>query len=165
MEAALGKATVRPVDESRFEDLHRDHEEVLGAARLLEEALRGEAASETCGGRGALLAALEGFLELCQRVLEPHMAVEEREVYPLLDRYLPPDVGSAEGMLREHETLRGLVALLRRGHDRLSRGAAEAESDVVTTAEDLVLLLREHIRKEEGVIQPLLRRLMGASRG
>lgn len=151
------------MDEGRFEELHRDHEEVLGAAVLLEEALRRSAVSETSGGRGALLAVLGGFLEVCQRVVEPHMAVEERELYPLLDRYLPPDVGSAEAMLREHETLRGLVALLRRGHDRLNRGVAEAEDEVVTTAEDLVLLLREHIRKEEGVIQPLLRRLMGAS--
>ncbi len=154
---------MRAVDKARFEELHRDHEEVLRAADLLEAASGGEAAFGAGGGRGAFLAALGDFLGVCQRVVEPHMAMEEREVYPLLDRYLPAEVGSAEAMLREHETLRGLVALLQRGHDRLSHGVAEA-SEAVTTAQDLVLLLREHIRKEEGVILPLLKRLTGASR-
>jgi len=38
--------------------------------------------------------------------------------------------------------------------------AADLEADVAIMAQDLALLLREHIRKEDGVINPRLERLL-----
>jgi hemerythrin-like domain-containing protein len=61
-------------------------------------------------------------------------------------------------MLEEHETARTLVSALRRALERLESGVAAAEQEVVSQGQDLVLLLRDHIRKEERVLFPLLRR-------
>ena len=143
------------VDEAGFERLHRQHEEALGALDRLEAALEGG-----LNGPAPFLQALDEFLSVFDRVVAPHMAAEEQDLYPLLDRCVPPEVGSAEAMLREHETMRSLVALLRRGRERLARQASDAEVEALTAAQDFTLLLREHIRKEEHVVNPLLRRLL-----
>ncbi len=145
------------MDDAWFDEISREHRRALQAIDRLEEALRVASAS---GDKAAVLGAVCAFLHDCEVVLEPHMEAEEREVYPLLDRYLPAEIESSEAMLREHETARGLVALLRRGRERLSHGAVDAESEVATLVQDLALLLRDHIRKEEGVINPLLRQLL-----
>lgn len=118
----------------------------------------GRPADDHHGGE-SIAAALGQFLDFCAATLEPLMRDEERRVYPLLDRYLPPEIGSTAAIFREHETIRGLVAMLRASGPRMREGAPEAESDVAVLAQDLVLLLRDHVRKEDGVIHPLLERL------
>ncbi len=107
-------------------------------------------------------AALEAFLEFFRTAIEPHMRREEADVYPLLERYLPEDVGSASGMLREHETLQSLVRALQQACQRLRAGDTAALTDASTAAQDVALLLRDHIRKEDGVINPLLERILRA---
>jgi len=49
--------------------------------------------------------------------------------------------------------------MLRASGTRMREGAPEAKSDVAVLAQDLALLLRDHVRKEDGVIHPLLERL------
>lgn len=110
------------------------------------------------------LAALDAFFAFFQGRVVPHMALEEREVYPLLDRLLPSEVCSAQAMLQEHETAASLVALLRRGRSRLTQGSPDAGAEVVTLVQDLALLLRDHIRKEDDVINPLLGQLLRGGR-
>jgi len=144
-----------------FEDIRRQHQQVLEAVARLEAALsRQRSASEAPDGDEPLVTALGNFLDFCESTLEPHMRDEEQHVYPLLDRYLAREIGSAEAMLREHETIRGLVSMLRTSCTRMRHGAPEAKSDVTVVAQDLALLLRDHIRKEDGVINPLLERLL-----
>jgi hemerythrin-like domain-containing protein len=144
-----------------FEDIRRRHQQILEAVARLEAALSREgSASEAPDGGEPRVMALGNFLDFCESTLEPHMRDEEQHVYPLLDRYLAREIGSVEAMLREHETARGLVPLLRQGCARLRLGAPEVELDVAVMAQDLALLLRDHIRKEDGVINPLLERLL-----
>ena len=145
------------MDDARFEEMSREHGRVLKAIDTLEASMRVASAGRD---KAAVLGAVDAFLRDCEADIEPHMEAEEREVYPLLDRYLPTEIGSSEAMLREHATFRGLVALLRRGRERLSHDAIDAEPEVATLAQDLALLLRDHIRKEDGVINPLLRQLL-----
>lgn len=142
--------------EPDFEVLRREHQQVLEALGRLEA---------SCGARepaGAVGAALEAFLEFFRTAIEPHMRREEADVYPLLERYLPEDVGSASGMLREHETLQSLVRALQQACQRLRAGDTAALTDASTAAQDVALLLRDHIRKEDGVINPLLERILRA---
>jgi hemerythrin-like domain-containing protein len=144
-----------------FEDIRRQHQQILVAVARLEAALsRERSASEAPDGGEPLVTALGNFLDFCESTVEPHMRDEEQHVYPLLDRYLPREIGSAEAMRLGHDTARGLLPLLRQACARLRQGAPEAESDVAVMAQDLALLLREHIRKEDGVINPLLERLL-----
>jgi hemerythrin-like domain-containing protein len=145
------------VDDARFEALRLEHQRILEGLARLEAALQAATAAEE--DPRPLADACAEFLALCDEALEPHMSYEEEEVYPALDRCLPPEVGSAQAMLREHETVRGLIALLRRGRARLLGGRA-VEAELATDAQDLALLLRDHIRKEDGVINPLLQRLL-----
>ena len=142
-----------------FEDVRRTHQQVLEAVARLESALRGSASAR--GGDGPVIAALGTFLDFCVRTLEPLMRAEEQDVYPLLDRCLPREVGSTAAMLQEHETIRGLVAMLRTSAAHMRQGAPDAASDVSILAQDLTLVLRDHVRKEDGVIHPLLERLLG----
>lgn len=131
-----------------FEDMRRRRQEILDAVAALEAAVRGE----------SLAVALDHFLAFDETTLEPHFRDEERRLYPLLERYLPRETGSAAAMLREHDTARGLVAMLRQNRWRIGGGGAEA--DVAVTIQDLALVLKDHIRKEDGVINPLLERLL-----
>lgn len=152
------------MDEGRFADVRREHEEVLNALELLEASLRRDGSSDPDGGCGALMASVTHFLEFHDAKLAPHMRTEEEEIYPLLDRCLPAEVGSAEAMRQEHETARTLVGLLRHGRERLRGGAPEAASEVAAIVQDLAVLLRDHIRKEDHVINPLLQRLLHEAR-
>jgi len=149
------------VKDPRLEDVRRQHRQVLEAVARLESAVGREAsASDAPGGGGPVVAALGKFLDFCESTLEPMMRDEEQRVYPLLDRYLPREIGSTAAMLREHETIRSLVSMLRTSGTRMRQGAPEAKSDVAVVAQDLTLLLRDHVRKEDGVIHPLLERLL-----
>jgi hemerythrin-like domain-containing protein len=139
-----------------FEDIRRRHQEILDAVAELEAAVR-RARAPSAGGGETLAVALDHFLDFGERTLEPHLRDEEQYVYPLLDRYLPRETGFAAAILREHDTARGLLVLLRQNRRRID---GEAEADVAVVVQDLALVLRDHIRKEDGVINPLLERLL-----
>lgn len=144
-----------------FEDVRRQHRQVLEAVARLESALGREgSASDAHRSDGPLAAALGTFLDFYESTLEPLMRAEEQDVYPLLDRCLPGEVGSTAAMLQEHETIRGLVSMLRTSAAHMRQGAPDAASDVSILAQDLTLVLRDHVRKEDGVIHPLLERLL-----
>jgi hemerythrin-like domain-containing protein len=118
-----------------FDRAAREHADVLAALTWLET-------RDAAQGRA--------FVDFFRRDVEQHFDAEERDLYPVLAEVLPADVGSAQAMLREHETIRALVEAL-----DTARG-----EELVATTRDLALLLREHIRKEEAVIFPLVLRLV-----
>jgi hemerythrin-like domain-containing protein len=140
--------------EPPFDEVRREHQQILEAVCRLEASGLGERADMS-----ATEQAVAEFLSFFETTIEPHMRKEEADIYPLLDRYLPAEVGSAEAMRHEHETARSLVSLLQAGRRRSSAGEAP-ENDRSVLVQDLVLLLRDHIRKEDGVINPLLERLL-----
>lgn len=146
-----------------FDEIRAEHHQVLEAVARLEQATRREG-SDPGFDQGALVASLEDFLSFYESTVLPHMKREEAEVYPLLERYLPAEIGSAEAMLQEHETLGSLVGLLRRDLSRLRTGATETAPEIVAVAQDLAALLRDHIRKEDNVLNPLLERLLREGR-
>jgi hemerythrin-like domain-containing protein len=145
------------VDDARFETLRLEHQRILQGLTRLEQDVRQRTGAEDDLRRMA--EAIGRFLAFYDETVEPHMTYEEKEIYPALDRCLPAEVGSAQAMLREHETMRGLISLLRRGRARLA-GDADLWVDLAADLDDLALLLRDHIRKEDGVINPLLQRLL-----
>ncbi len=161
---AVAGARFPGVDEDRFAEFRQAHEEILSAFARLEAGLTRNGSADADGGRGALVAAVAEFLAFYDATLAPHMRAEEDEIYPLLDRFLPPDVGSGEALRQEHETARSLVALLRRLGERLRAGAPDIAGEIASVAQDLAALLRDHIRKEDHVVNPLLLRLLREGR-
>jgi hemerythrin-like domain-containing protein len=152
------------VGDRRFAQIRREHDEVLAALDRLEASVRRFVSGGPDGGGGALVAAVGEFLRFHDARIAPHMRTEEEEIYPLLDRFLPPEVGSSAAMRQEHETAGALVGLLHRDWERLKGGAAEAASEIAAAAQDIVTLLRDHIRKEDHVVNPLLERLLREAR-
>ena len=152
------------MDEAQFKALRQQHARMLAAAGRLESVLD-MADGDVPGARRALLGAVAQFLGFHESTLAPHFAEEERDVYPLLERYLDAESRTRESLMEDHGTIRGLVGLLRQGREALLRGEPEAEAELTANVHDLVLLLRDHIRKEDGVVHPLLRRLQEAGRG
>jgi hemerythrin-like domain-containing protein len=102
--------------------------------------------------------AVDEFLAFAADRLEPLFADEEHELGPLIDRYLPPEVASSARLSREHDTVRELIESLRGVRSQLGASAA-AREDAEALVSDLVLLLRDHLRREDSVLHPLLERL------
>lgn len=146
------RARIQERVEPDFEAIRREHRAALEAVARLQRAC-----AEEFGDRAE---AAGDFISFFETSIEPHMRGEEAQVYPLLEKHLPEDIGSASAMRREHETLRSLVALLRQVRKRLASGDPAAAAEFSVLGQDVALLLREHIRKEDGVLNPLLERIL-----
>ena len=113
----------------------------------------------------ARLAGLPHTLDACERRIARHLEVEERTLYPRLHAHLPDETGTLEAALREHDTLRQLIELLRHKSHRLAGSEAGVEGDIEAALHDLVDLWRLHARRVDDVIAPLLARLPGVDHG
>jgi len=130
----------------RFEAEHR---EALEALRRLEEA-----ALAMEGG-----AAPEPHLDMMREVhtilttaVRAHNQNEEAALFPLLEHLAPSTV-----FVQEHSELRALEQRLGRELDGL-----RSERAVVAIALAIVELLRAHIAREDEVLFPMARALLGA---
>jgi hemerythrin-like domain-containing protein len=128
----------------RFEE---EHDVALAALARLEaaaEGLRSSAAQEPH------FATAREVLELLRGAVRQHNEDEERALFPLIgtDAPLAPFVD-------EHGTLRRLENKL---SDALARRDAAAAGQVSL---DLVSLLRDHIERENRVLFPMARELLG----
>ena len=63
---------------------------------------------------------------------------------------------------REHETIELLASALEEG---LRHGGPDVEAELFPAASDLCLMVRDHIRREDAVLRPLLERLAAAAAG
>jgi hemerythrin-like domain-containing protein len=153
MAARRPRRYAQPVDDAGFAQIREAHERILDEVARLEPALG-------TSNPTSLISAVEDFLVFADAALSPHMSLEDEDLYPLLDRYLPQETGSTAAMRAEHETARSLLSLMRRDLERARAGAADAASALATIGQDLVALLRDHIRKEDSVVNPLLQRLL-----
>lgn len=132
-----------------FVGILREHARLRRAAAHLEEA------SES-GSRAGLERAVRRFLARDAPRLDVHMRAEERDVFPLVERHLSRDGEATEALAGEHATLRMLLTFMRTA---LAGSDGEAAALLTTSARDLALLLRDHLRKEDEAVYPLVRRL------
>lgn len=109
-------------------------------------------------GADLLGPALQAFLAFERTELRPLLLEEEHTLGPLLERFLPAEVGGVETLRREHDTVRALLDALREAAPAVP-GSADARADVQVLAADLALLLHHHVRREDSLLHPLLRQL------
>lgn len=122
----------------------------------LERMVAGVGASR----RGKVLfAALGDFVETCERRIAPHLAVEERSIYPHLRECLPEENDAVDAAIREHDTLRELIGLLQLRSERLRSGEPDSDVDIAETIRDLATLWRAHAHRVDEVVRPLLKSL------
>ena len=92
-----------------------------------------------------------------QHALERHLLVEERILFPAFERALGRAVSPTATMRTEHLRIR---AVAQRLSDTVGAGDMEA---FVTHAESLLLVLHQHSEKEEGVLYPMIERVLARS--
>ncbi len=135
--------------------LHEEHQEILPhldhlriladeAPDLDDEALKGR---------------LEGVLTFLTDTLLPHAAVEEKALYPAVDRLLRATGGATRTMSIDHQAIgERIEELAASTHEPLTPMTRTA---VGRTLDALEAVVRLHFRKEEEAYLPLLARLSG----
>jgi quercetin dioxygenase-like cupin family protein/hemerythrin-like domain-containing protein len=133
--------------------LHDEHQELLPhldhLRALADEALHLD--EESLRNR------LGGVLGFLTDVLLPHAAVEERALYPAVDRLLRATGGGSRTMSIDHDEIRERIEQLAGiAREPLSETTRPAVARALTQLEAIVRL---HFRKEEEAYLPLLSRL------
>lgn len=91
-----------------------------------------------------------------QRALDRHMLIEERVIFSAFERAVGHAMSPTGAMRAEHLRIRVLVQRL--------ADAVEANSthDFVKHAEALLLTMHLHSEREEGVLYPVIERMLGS---
>ncbi|MCL4818968.1 MAG: hemerythrin domain-containing protein [Vicinamibacteria bacterium] len=139
------------MDPARFEEARCHHSEVLAAIEALEAAVR---------GARPLQVAVADYLAFHRGHLVPLMRQEEAWLVPLIAQHLPSEVMPPSLLRREHETIDLLASALEEG---LRHSGPDVDAELFPAASDMCLLVRDHIRREDAVLRPLLERLAEAT--
>jgi len=92
-----------------------------------------------------------------QHALERHMLIEERILYPAFERAIGRAVSPTEDMRADHLRIRAMA-------QRLSDAVIASDMDAfVTHAEALLLLQHQHSEREEGMLYPMIDRVLARS--
>lgn len=86
--------------------------------------------------------------------LERHVLIEEHIVFPAFERALGSAASPTTAMRADHVRVRALAQRTADAVDALSA------QDFVRHAESLLLTLHQHSEKEEGVLYPMIERLL-----
>lgn len=93
-----------------------------------------------------------------QGALERHLLIEERIVFPAFERAIGSAVGPTAAMRAEHLRIRAVAQRLCN-----AVGARDAQA-FINHADALLLVLHQHSEKEEGVLYPMIERVLVLSR-
>ena len=132
-----------------LERFQAEHRQVLDALQRLEQAAL---AIESGAARGPELDTIREVHAILTTTVRAHNENEEAALFPLLADLAPSAV-----FVQEHHELRAL-------EQRLGRELEDEQSEqaVVATALAIVELLRSHIAREDAVLFPMARELLGA---
>ncbi|HTZ39483.1 MAG TPA: hemerythrin domain-containing protein [Syntrophales bacterium] len=134
------------------EILMEEHRVIEGVLTSLETAAKRLSKGEAVPAGIFLKAAdfIKGFADGC------HHKKEEGVLFPaLIANGMPKDSGPVAVMLAEHEEGRRLTRAMRVGSERIQGGDNTAHSQVIENALGYVMLLRQHIMKEDNVLFPM----------
>jgi hemerythrin-like domain-containing protein len=134
------------------EILKEEHRLILDVLNSLEEA----ADRLDSGGDVSpdfFLDAAEFVAEFADRC--HHRKEEDILFVAMTARDMPRDSGPVAVMLHEHEEGRRFTAGFRSAAEQMKSGDAASRADVVRNVFDYVILLREHIHKEDYVLFPM----------
>ena len=85
-----------------------------------------------------------------------HHGKEEGVLFEALGKHgMPKDGGPVAVMLAEHDEGRRLTSAMRSGAERMQQGDSGAVSQITENALGYVMLLRQHIQKEDQVLYPM----------
>jgi hemerythrin-like domain-containing protein len=149
--AVPGKAASDPIDL-----LRREHRDGLQRLMVLENA------AESIRAGGFSPEAFEQIAETIRwmnTVVGKHTEIEERFLFPLIDRHMRT---LAEQVRGEHRDLWDLFSDLLNAVREVEEGRLRGTSirDIVTIARSIVDLMRTHIRREDSMVFPAVRHVL-----
>jgi hemerythrin-like domain-containing protein len=140
-----------------FAQMRADHQRVLGDLDRLTSTAETIAVADAPAA--SAVRALQAALRKLETQFDTHMRAEDEVVYPAVERALPATRGSLAPLRREHNELREMLTLVLATLERVADAARREQ--LAIQIQDLVELLRIHIRKEEAIVlsvaEPLLR--------
>ncbi len=93
-----------------------------------------------------------------------HHAKEENILFVKLGKAgFPAEGGPVGVMLEEHDQGRKYVALMEKANQHYIDGNQSATKDVVENAKGFIYLLRQHIDKENNILYPMAKDILGES--
>jgi hemerythrin-like domain-containing protein len=102
---------------------------------------------------------IRGFADGC------HHVKEEKVLFTTMNANGVPVEGGPLGvMLNEHELGRKYTREMRQGAERWEAGEAAGSDQVVTAARNYILLLQQHIAKEDQILFPMADRVIPADK-
>jgi hemerythrin-like domain-containing protein len=140
-----------------IEDLTHEHRVIELALTGLEGLAADAEKKHRLDGERAeqALEILRNFADRC------HHAKEERNLFRLMEeRGVPREGGPLGVMLHDHELGRAHVQAMGQALPAASTGDAEAVQAFAEQARGYAALLRQHIRKEDGVLYPMAERIL-----
>ena len=100
---------------------------------------------------------IKNFIDIC------HHGKEEKVLFPLIEKYGFPREGGPTGvMLLEHEQGRTLAKVLADAVERYKKGEETAKRVIIESSQAYILLLTQHIPKEDEILYPLADRILSA---
>lgn len=147
------------MNELSISHLIAEHRQVESSVRALEELF--DAARPWSGAQSE---AYDGVCRFFDHQVTAHIRNEEEALFPVLEDYLPRDVGPLAVLRAEHAEIATRYSLMRHAGDalRLSARNPQAAADFMAHGRKLVLLLQDHMYKEDRVLYPLVARLLSA---
>lgn len=104
--------------------------------------------------RGAHWVEARRAMAAFQHALERHMLIEERILYPAFERAIGRAASPTDAMRADHLRIRAMA-------QRLSDAVAACDMDAfISHAESLLLLQHQHSEREEGVLYPMIERVL-----
>lgn len=133
---------------------HRETEKLL---RILEELF--EAPLPWTAERVEAYERVCGFFD---RDVLCHLRKEDEALFPVLEEFLPRDIGPLAVLRGEHAEISTHYGLMRHAGDALCRAAQnpQAAADFQLYGRKLALLIHDHIYKEDRVLYPMVARFL-----
>lgn len=140
--------------------LLRDHRETEKVLVLLQALLEAPSMpwSEDWGH------VYENICRFFDRDVLCHIRKEDEALFPVLEEFLPRDVGPLAVLRGEHADISTYYAQMRHAGDALRRGTQnpQATEDFQRNGRRLVGLIKDHVYKEDRVLYPMVARFLSA---
>ena len=134
-----------------------DHQTVLGKLEMMDKIFF-QLEDDPASLREADLDFLREIIGIFDTELVVHFQREEKVLFPVMERYVPRDMGPIAIMLEEHVKIFEAIDKFKEDVNGLiSAGgpSEEAIEDMLYNARSLIETLRSHIDKEENLLLPM----------
>ena len=152
------------MNELSVQHLLRDHHTCEGVMQKLATLLEVQQPGQRWSARDAQI-----YQEVCgffEGIVLKHIRKEEEIFFPVLEDFLPRDVGPLAVLRGEHRDISAEFERLLEAGATLAGGAADSgiQEKFAASGRNLLRLIQDHLYKENRVLFPMVARFLSAER-